>query len=95
MRDHDEIANSSQTLENAFERTLAAVRARSDGEVAAQRRFIIWELLPRVIYHYDDPQADDAITVALRAIRRRIDSSHEIASKSEFPVRARSVGERG
>lgn len=73
MGDPADFANSSQTLENAFERTIALVRARSNAEVVAQRRFLIWKLLPKVIYHYGDREADDAVTVGLRHIRKLID----------------------
>ena len=69
----DQIANKSQTLANAFERTVAAAARRSQAEVEAQRRHILWQLLPRLCYHYGDLDADDAMTVALRHIRERID----------------------
>ena len=38
-----------------------------------QREHII-EILPRLVYHYADPDADDAVTVTLRHLRARIDT---------------------
>ena len=80
MGDPADIAHEGhmQTHASSYNRTLALVRSRSVEESSAQRRWIIDHLLPRIIYHYGDPEADDAVTLALRRIRERVDA-HEAA----------------
>ena len=56
---------------NAFARTLDAVRARSTSAVAAHRAYIIDVLLPRIVYHYSNPDMEDALTIALRRMKER------------------------
>ena len=70
-----DVANATQTLQNAYARTLDVVLRRSASQVDAQRRHIIWKLLPNVVYNYGDLEAADAVTVAMRQIRVRIDQA--------------------
>ena len=70
-----DVASANQTLQNAYARTLEVVLRRSAAQVEAQRRHIIWRLLPNVCYHYGDLDAADAVTVAMRQIRVRIDAA--------------------
>lgn len=78
----------TQTFQNAFSRTLAAITSRGNATEEAQRRYLIWQLLPRIVYHYGDGEADDAVTLALREIRARVNLQQAIVHRQRKPRKA-------
>ena len=68
----DTEARIDRLRRTVFERTVAAVHAHTKEQMEAQRRYIVGAI-PRLLYHYDDLGEEDAVSVALRGIRARVD----------------------